>query len=346
MPMIIANKISRRSWHEIPRAMIGLLSLLLILQTEACYYTQAARGHMDVMKKRRPVDEVIQDAESSDALKERLVLVKEAREFSINELHLPDNDSYRTYADLERDFVVWNVFAAPEFSLQPKTWCYPVAGCVSYRGYFSKEDAERQAEKLKLDEFDVIVSGVSAYSTLGRFSDPVLNTMMRWSDLDLVAVLFHELAHQQLYVKNNSEFNESFATAVEEIGIERWLTSRGESNRLQEYRSSREFKQQLMQHVQAARADLTKLYESQADEVQKRERKRAILVELREAAGREVDRTGRSSPGWLRTPLNNATLIPLSLYQGRLAEFRELLVQCEGDLRCFYERAETLAEET
>ncbi len=326
--------------------MSGLAILMVVLQIDGCYYMQAARGHMDIMNKRRPVDEVIQDADSPDVLKERLLLVKEAREFSTRRLQLPDNDSYRTYADLEREFVVWNVFAAPEFSLQAKTWCYPVAGCVGYRGYFSKENAERQADKLRRDEFDVIVGGVSAYSTLGRFSDPVLNTMMRWTDLDLVAVLFHELAHQQLYVKDNSEFNESFASAVEEIGIERWLTDRGETDRLQEYRDSREFRQQLMQHVQTARAELTELYESEADEDQKRQRKQAILTELREAAGREVDRTGRRSPGWLRLPLNNATLIPLSLYQGRLDEFRELLKACEEDLRCFYKQAEALAEET
>ncbi len=325
------------------RVFIGLLLLALILQTEACYYMQAARGHMDVMNKRRPVNEVIQDVDSPEALKERLVLVSEAREFSIHELHLPDNDSYRTYADLERDFVVWNVFAAPEFSLQAKTWCYPVAGCVGYRGYFAKEDAERQAEKLKGAGFDVIVGGVSAYSTLGKFSDPVLNTMMRWSDLDLVAVLFHELAHQQLYVKNDSEFNESFASAVEEFGVERWLRGRGEDSRLQEYRSSREFRQQLLQHVQAARADLETLYASELDQSDMRQGKQDILSALREVAGEQVESSGRNAPAWLRSPLNNATLIPLSLYQGRLDEFRQLLVECKEDLQCFYDQAEQLS---
>lgn len=325
------------------RVLIGLLLLALILQTEACYYMQAARGHMDIMNKRRPVNEVIQDADSPEALKERLQLVQEAREFSISKLYLPDNDSYRTYADLERDFVVWNVFAAPEFSLQAKTWCYPVAGCVGYRGYFAKEDAERQAEKLKGAGFDVIVGGVSAYSTLGKFSDPVLNTMMRWSDLDLVAVLFHELAHQQLYVKNDSEFNESFASAVEEFGVERWLRGRGEDSRLQEYRSSREFRQQLLQHVQAARADLETLYASELDQSDMRQGKQDILSALREAAGEQVERSGRNTPAWLRSPLNNATLIPLSLYQGRLDEFRQLLVECKEDLQCFYDQAEQLS---
>ncbi len=344
MSPFLSNKISGHARRRNRRLLHGLAILMLVLQIEGCYYMQAARGHMDIMNKRRPVDEVIQDVDSPDALKERLVLVKEVREYSIRELQLPDNDSYRTYADVERDFVVWNVFAAPEFSLQAKTWCYPVAGCVGYRGYFSKEDAERQAEKLRRDEFDVVVGGVSAYSTLGRFSDPVLNTMMRWTDLELVAVLFHELAHQQLYVKDNSEFNESFASAVEEIGIERWLSSRGETDRLQEYRNSREFKQQLMQHVRAARAELIDLYESEADEDQKRERKQVILTELREAAAREVDHTGRRSPGWLRSPLNNASLIPLSLYQGRLDEFRELLQECNEDLRCFYDKAEVLSK--
>ncbi len=344
MSQFLINKNSGHSRRRNRRLLHGLVVLIVVLQIDGCYYMQAVRGHLDIMSKRRPVDEIIQDADSPDALKERLVLVKEAREYSIHELKLPDNDSYRTYADLDRDFVVWNVFAAPEFSTQAKTWCYPVAGCVGYRGYFSKEDAERQGEKLRRHEFDVVIGGVSAYSTLGRFSDPVLNTMMRWSDLDLAAVLFHELAHQKLYVKNNSEFNESFASAVEEIGIERWLSSRGETVLLQEYRDSREFRRRLMRHVQSARDDLNNLYASGADENQKRARKQAILDALRDAAGTEVDQSGRSSPGWLQSPLNNASLIPLSLYQGRLSEFRDLLTECQGNLRCFYERAEALAE--
>lgn len=333
MPPIVSKKISLAS---------GLL--VLMLQIEGCYYVQAARGHIDVMRQRRPVDEVIQDADSSEVLKARLVLVKEAREFSIEELYLPDNDSYRSYADLQRDYVVWNVFAAPEFSLKPKRWCYPVAGCVSYRGYFSKRAAERQAERLKRNDFDVVVGGVSAYSTLGRFSDPVLSTMMRWSELDLVATLFHELAHQKLYIKGDSEFNESFATAVEEFGIERWLTSRGESGRLDEYSKSRESRRRLMAHAQSARADLQKLYASGVAESEMRERKQAILRDLVEEVSREVERMGQRTPGWLGAPLNNASLIQLTLYQGRLAEFRELLDECNDDLRCFYAEAEDLSQ--
>ena len=344
MRSMISNKISGTSCSQFRRVVYGLLLLLLIVQIEGCYYMQAARGQINIMHKRRPVDEVIQDADSPDALKERLALVKVARRFSIDELYLPDNDIYRSYADLERDFVVWNVFAAPEFSLHPKQWCYPVVGCVSYRGYFSQEAAERQAGKLREKSYAVVVGGVTDDAKLGGLGEPVLNAMRRWSEIDLVAVLFHELAHQQLYIKDDSEFNESFATAVEEFGIELWLTSRDETDRLGEYRSSREFRQRLMEHVQSARVELQKLYGSSVDEREKQEQKQTILTALREVAGQEVDRTGRRAPGWLRAPLNNASLIPLTLYQGRLTEFRELLKECDEDLHCFYARAEALAK--
>lgn len=340
--MRVPRKREGKIWWRMNR----LVFFLLILQAGGCYYMQAIRGHMDVMNRRRPVEEVIQDENSTAALRETLSLVKEARKFAIDQLYLPDNDSYRSYADLQRDFVVWNVFAAPEFSLQARQWCYPVAGCVGYRGYFSKEQAERQAKRLKSDHLDVVVGGVTAYSTLGRFSDPVLNTMMRWTDLELVAVLFHELAHQRLYIRGDAEFNESYASAVEEFGVERWLASRGEITRLSEYRSNREFNERLMVYVQSARAELNEVYASSADDSEKRARKQAILAELKERAAHEADRTGRDKPGWLGSPLNNASLVPLSLYQGRLAEFRQLLTECEEDLRCFYKRAELMSEET
>jgi len=196
---------------------------------------QAARGQLDVMSKREPIDKLIEAPDTPEELAARLRLVSEARQFAIDELLLPDNDSYRSYADLGRDYVVWNVFAAPEFSLDPKTWCFPIAGCVAYRGYFSEDAARRKADQLAEDGLDVAVGGVPAYSTLGRFDDPVLNTMMHWEDADLVATIFHELAHQVLYVKNDSAFNESFATTVEEIGIERWLTSRDQGGDFNDY---------------------------------------------------------------------------------------------------------------
>ena len=193
----------------------NILFTMCALSMSGCYYVQAARGQLDVMSKREPIDELVATDATPGDLARRLELVLEARQFAVDELHLPDNDSYRSYADLGRDYVVWNVFAAPEFSLEPRTWCFPIAGCVAYRGYFSEEAAASKAAKLSDDGLDVGVGGVPAYSTLGKFDDPVLNTMMRWEDKDLIATLYHELAHQERYIKEDSECKESFSSAVE-----------------------------------------------------------------------------------------------------------------------------------
>ncbi len=193
----------------------NLFLLIICAPLSACYYMQAASGQWEVMRKRVPIEEVIAAPETNPELSDKLSLLVEAREFSVNVLHLPDNKSYRSYADLKRDYVVWNVLAAAEFSLQAKLWCFPVVGCVSYRGYFSEQKALKKSQQLAADGFDVAVGGVAAYSTLGKFSDPILNTMMHWDDVELLALLFHELAHQVLYVRGDTAFNESFATAVE-----------------------------------------------------------------------------------------------------------------------------------
>src|SRR5690606_562277 len=232
------------------KLLAGALVLAALFALEGCYYMQAVRGHMDVMQSKRPVLEVLDDPDAPQNLKDRLELVREAREFSVEELQLPNNESYRSYADLEREFVVWNVLAAPEFSLRAKEWCFPVAGCVAYRGYFAEQAAQREAERLSESGYDVAVGGVSAYSTLGRFSDPVLNTMMRWSDTDLVATLFHELAHQKVYVKNDTQFNESFATAVAEIGVERWFAARKEPQLLNVYLERKALRREMLQLVE------------------------------------------------------------------------------------------------
>ena len=317
--------------------------LFLLLQVEGCYYLQAIRGHTDLMSRRRPMAEVIADDESSAELKSKLALVMEAREFAVTELLLPDNDSYRSYADLERDYVVWNVFAAPEFELEPKTWCYPVAGCVAYRGYFSEDSARALGKKLSDKGFDVAVGGVSAYSTLGRFSDPVLNTMLRWSDVELVATMFHELAHQKLYVKGDSEFNESFATAVAEIGIGRWLATRGESDRLAAHNEEKQFRRSMMALVAPVREKLAALYDEDIDEQTMRDRKATILGELSASAQSLVEARDKPVYNWLAPPLNNARLVSLNLYEGRLNAFSTIAENCHQDLECFYAYAEELA---
>jgi predicted aminopeptidase len=320
-----------------------LLLLFMCVPLTGCYYMQAASGQWEVMRKREPIDALIEDPDTSPELAARLRLLHAARDFSVTALGLPDNKSYRTYANLERDYVVWNVFAAPEFSLTPKQWCFPVAGCVSYRGYFSKVDADRASERLSDDGFDVAVGGVAAYSTLGNFSDPILSTMMRWDDTDLVAVLFHELAHQVVYVKDDSAFNESFATAVEEIGVKLWLESRGEEEKMADYVAGRELQQSLLQLVAVARSVLQKVYASDIDVVYKRVLKRKRLATLAEDVAAELQRSGRSGSGWLSGELNNARLISMTLYEGRLPSFRALYMKCKKNLQCFYTAANNLA---
>ncbi len=318
-----------------------LLSLCLVCMS-GCYYFQAARGQLDVMSKREPIDEVITTDATPEELAERLELVLEARQFAVDELFLPDNDSYRSYADLERDYVVWNVFAAPEFSLQPKTWCFPIAGCVAYRGYFSEEAAQRKATKLRDDGYDVVVGGIPAYSTLGKFDDPVLNTMMHWDNTVLIATIFHELAHQVLYIKDDSEFNESFASAVEEFGIERWLASRGEQSEFDAYLERRVLSKKLIGTIAAARDDLEQLYESSMAEHEMRLGKQKRLEALRTELQDLLRESGQRAPGWLSADLNNARLASVGLYQDRLPEFRDLYEECEQDLRCFYDNASSL----
>ena len=320
------------------------LLLALLLPLSGCYYMQAASGQWEVMRKREPVDEVVNNPDTPPDLAARLRLLDEARDFSIRELGLPDNDSYRSYADLERDYVVWNVIAAPEFSLEPKTWCYPVAGCVSYRGYFKRDKALKTADKLRNEGYDVSVGGVSAYSTLGRFDDPILNTMMQRDDVELVALLFHELAHQVLYVKGDTGFNESFATAVEEFGVLRWLEHSGREVEYSSYTAGREFRLQLMELVDSTRGDLEILYASDISDEEKRSIKWRRLMSFAEHANAFAGDHGRDLSGWFGSRPNNAHLVSTSLYQGRLPEFRELLASCNDDMECFYEKARVLAE--
>ena len=317
--------------------------LVLSASASGCYYMQAAAGQWEVSRKSESIDEVIAGDDTSAELAERLTLVQAAREFSIEELGLPDNKSYRSYADLERDFVVWNVFAAPEFSLQPKRWCFPIAGCVSYRGYFSKEAALRESRHLGDDRYDVYVGGVSAYSTLGKLNDPVLSTMMRWDNIRLVGVLFHELAHQVVYIKGDTGFNESFATAVEEFGLQRWLQRNGRPEDLDIYWQRREIREALMELAADVRADLRRLYSEAIDNEEKRRLKAERFEQLAIDSRRELARRGHDPAKGFRGEWNNARLVSMTLYEARVPAFRALLDQCEQNIRCFYGRAEELS---
>ena len=337
MPLFLKRTVKRALG-----AAIVVVGVVTALQMGGCYYMQAVNGQLEVLRKREPIAELLEDPTLPEVTRQRLATVLDARRFAVETLLLPENDSYRTYTDLERDYVVWNVFAAPEFSLEPKTWCFPVVGCVAYRGYFSQASAERQAQKLSRRGYDVYVGGVPAYSTLGRFDDPVLNTMLRWSDLDLVSTLFHELAHQRLFIKGDTGFNESFATAVAEFGLERWLTAKGRGAELDGYRARDELRRQLMTSADATKTELEALYALDIDDGLKRARKQRLIDALVARAAEDAKRLGFQGSGWLRPPLNNARLASLALYRGQLGAFRRILADCGGDLACFYAEAERL----
>src|SRR5438876_7211762 len=207
------------------RALLLGAACVLLSGCATPYLLQAASGEWQLLHRRVPIDSLLADPRTPPALRGHLEEVRAAREFASRELHLPDNASYRSYADIGRPYVVWNVVAAPEFSAEPKRWCFPVAGCVAYRGYFHERRAREFAAALAVRGFDVAVDGVPAYSTLGRFADPVLSSMLRYGDDELAATIFHELAHQLLYVRDDSQFNEAFASTVEDEGLERWLST-------------------------------------------------------------------------------------------------------------------------
>ena len=318
--------------------------MLLACMINGCYYIQAASGQLEVLNKREPIDQVLVDPDTPDEVARRLRLVQEARRYSVDVLGLPDNASYQTYADLERDYVLWNIFATEEFSLEPKRWCYPIVGCVSYRGYFKKDSAEQKAESMNDAGYDVFLGGVAAYSTLGKFDDPVLNTMMHWDDTRLVGVLFHELAHQVLYIRDDTAFNEAFATAVEEFGLKRYLEDRGTPDDYKTYTDARQLRRDMMRLINATRDDLRTYYSETIDDDEKRllkehriERLTADLQGLLEDAGQDPER-------WLWAPFNNARLASFSLYEGYLPAFRNMLADCDDNLDCFYGEAARVSE--
>src|SRR5271165_3787281 len=205
-----------------------------------CYLLQSAQGHLALMSKRQPISGVIDNPRTPAALRTQLEAVASIRDFASRDLGLPDNGSYRAYADLGRPYVVWNVVAAPEFSVEPKEWCYPIVGCVAYRGYFVERKARSFAGKLERKGLDVSVDGVAAYSTLGHFDDPILNTMLGWNDVELASIIFHELTHQMVYVPDDADFNEALATTVEEEGVRRWLLAQGRTRDLESFAERQE----------------------------------------------------------------------------------------------------------
>ena len=335
------------------RAAALLLSALLALAVSGCgtvsYYWQAAVGQFDVGRLARPIDDVLSDTSTSPDLRRRLEYALRARDFASRELGLPDNRSYRRYADLKRPFVVWNVFAAPELSLKLRSECFPVAGCVVYRGYFDPQGAERHAAELRAAGLDVYVGGVPAYSTLGWFADPLLNTFIRYPDLEIARLVFHELAHQVAYVKDDSTFNESFAVAVEEEGLRRWVAGNASVAEKQRFEAFRARRRELVALLQETRRQLRAAYDRGADDVARRAAKRAVFSGM--VAGYEHIKAGwgltpaetRAYDDWVLKDLNNAKLGSIATYTQRVAQFSALLRGAGGDMGDFFSRVKALA---
>lgn len=319
--------------------------IFISLPLSGCYLMQAAGGQMAIASKREPIADVVADSRTPESLRARLEYVTTARDFASRELALPDNGSYRSYADLGRPYVVWNVFATAEFSVEPRRWCFPIAGCVVYRGYFSERSAQSYARRLRSRGDDTAVAGVTAYSTLGHFDDPVLSTMLSWSDWQLAATLFHELAHQVVYVPGDSAFNESFATIVEEVGLERWLASRERPQDLVAWRAQRGRNAQFIALLLAARERLRALYDSGLPAEQMRDRKQYELARLKlDYADLKRQWNGYSGyDQWFNRTLTNAHLVSAATYYGCVPGLQRVLHSVGGDLNRFYEEARSLA---
>jgi predicted aminopeptidase len=338
-----------RSRRRIGRASAILLVLLLALVVGSCsslgYLSQSIWGHTRILAERRSIERLLQDEATPAPLQRQLQKVLEIRQFASHELHLPDNGSYRSYAEIERPYVVWNVVAAPELSVDPLLWCFPVVGCVSYRGYFSQRKAERFADRLRRRGYDVDTSGVTAYSTIGWFRDPVLSTFIERPDAELAGLIFHELAHQVVYVKDDTTFNESFATFVEQDGVRRWLTSVGRAAEIAAYERGRDREAELTALLLRFRARLEGVFNQDRADDWKRRRKSEILADLRdgyEAFKRDWDGFA-GYDDWFSQELNNADLASVGAYHELVPAFRRLLAQQGGDLARFFDEVRRLA---
>ena len=315
-------------------AVILLLAVLLGGCSNLGFYYQAVSGHFDLMGRRQPIERLLQDASTPADLRRSLLGASAARDFASQHLGLPDNPSYRSYADLQRPFVTWNVVAAPEFSVEAKTWCYVHMVCLPYRGYFDEASARRYADGLAAEGFDVHVYGIAAYSTSGWFDDPLLNTMVRLGERRTAALIFHELAHQQLFLKRDGAFSEAFATFVEQEGMRRWL-AQGRQRQLE-----------FLALLRWTRDRLAEVYAGAEDPARMRQAKQAVFDRLRLGYAELRERWGGYAgyDAWFESPLNNARLVLVSTYHERVPAFEALLQRHGGDLQAFYRAAAEIAE--
>lgn len=316
------------------------LCAVLLISLGGCstvsYYSQSVIGHSKLMLARKPITKLIETAPTE--LQNQLKLSVELKHFAEIELGLPNNSSYTHYVELKREFPVWNVVAAPEFSVQAQQWCYPVIGCASYRGYFKKSAAEKYARKMQSKGYETMVGGAPAYSTLGWFSDPILPSMLRYGDTDFAETLFHELAHQRLYINGDSNFNEAFATVVGEAGAGRWL-KQVRPGEFEAYQRRLHAVKDFNDLISKTKRRLNVIYQSTLTDQQMRDAKQLEFVRLEsdyQTLKAERWRGRGWFDRWFETPVNNARLAAFSTYYELVPSLNALLSQCESNLERFY----------
>lgn len=300
------------------------------------FYSQAVAGQWEIISKKTPVEKLVSDPNTPEALRQRLVFTQQVRAFAKDHLQLP-SDAYDAYTDLKRKHVTWVVFAAPELSLQPKQWQYPIVGKLSYRGFFKEADARKLVEELKKEKYDIAMGGVDAYSTLGYFNDPLLNTFIFDPEVELAELLFHELTHREVFLPGDTDFNEAFATAVAEEGVKRWLTSQGKTAELRKYQLQQQQSGTLVAAILETRKKLDAVFKSEISDAEKRRAKVTAYKSLSQKIHSLNQIAGQKSfQSWVTKPINNARINTVSTYRSLVPGFHRLLATCGGDLPKFY----------
>ncbi|MGO8928222.1 MAG: aminopeptidase [Limisphaerales bacterium] len=352
--------------RRLRRWAVALGLLLAVLAMSGCqslsYYGQAIKGQYEIVAHRERIEKLSANPQAPAPLKAKLHLVQRLRAFAARDLRLPVDGHYEKYADVHRPFVVWSVEAAPEFSLEAKTWWYPFVGSLEYRGYFSERDARNYAVRLRKKGYDVYVSGVTAYSTLGWFKDPILSTFISDSEPDLAETIFHELGHQRVFASGDTDFNEAFATTVGQEGARRWLRAKGDKSAYEEYLAELRRTRQFASLIMTTRERLAKLYGDERTEEgslramkkkramppeQLRAQKQQLLNRLQQEYTQLKAQWGGNTAydDWFAEPVNNAQLNSVAAYYDLVPGFERLLAQNGGDLEKFYEAADRLAGE-
>ena len=323
-----------------------ILTVLLAGCQTIAYYAQAVGGHIRILNQQRPIQAVLEDDSVAQETRAQLKQIMAMRQFASDKLQLPDNKSYTRFADLDREYVVWNVVATPRYSVEPIESCFAVVGCLSYRGFYAKQDAVEHAKSLKAKGLDVYVGGVSAYSTLGWLSDPVLSTMLACSDAAMAGLIFHELAHQKLYVKGDTKFNESFATAVETLGLRQWANEQSSTLLLDAYFVEKAKRAEVIELILRARERMQNAYQAVTDE-QKLAQVKATQFAILKQEYQQLKQQGGGTKGFDRffqSEINHAALALFGEYHGWLGAFENLFAQNQQNWNRFYQAAEAISK--